>query len=545
MSRAVETLEAFLSGRIAQDELLQRLQADVAADAAAGGAWLQAIKSTGLRQSLSPELLARINAIATPGDQTLLRPEAHARTEPAPPLKPQDDTTRIRPVQELYASPGQTRLRPQGPVPAGADAADTGMVIRDRYVLQTILGQGGMGQVWKARDQLREQAHPFVALKLLSPDFEAHPDAYAALQSEAAKSQQLAHPNIATVFDFDLDRSAGRAFLTMELLEGQTLESYIRSAPSGHPRAQVLPILRGLAAGLAYAHTRKIVHSDFKPANVFLTDTGTAKILDFGIARVAREGQRVDEGFHAESLAALTMAYASPEMFRGDDAHPADDIYALGIVAYELLTGSHPFKRQRADKAAAQGLVPVRIKGLKSREWRAIQRSLSFDRATRWPDAAAFLKSLDGINPWIKALGATAVVLASVAAWSGYQNYLESKPQVPFSALAPEIQREFQQAMSEGNDALDFGTTRVTGPEATSALYREAFGSFASAYALHPKNPEADAGMRKTLDALSKQLQTADADTRTEARAVLAEYSSRYTVLSKYGPLNKLLRELD
>jgi serine/threonine protein kinase len=506
MSRAAETLEAFLSGRIAKEELLRRLQAEVAADPGAGAEWLQAVHAGPARQGLGAELLARIIAMATPGDETVLR-------QPAPAAE-------------------------------AALAPDTGMVIRERYVLESILGQGGMGQVWKARDLLREQAQPHVALKLLSPDFQAHPDAYAALQSEAAKSQQLAHPNIATVFDFDLDRSAGRAFLTMELLEGQTLESYIRSAPAGHPRAKVLPILRGLAAGLAYAHTRRIVHSDFKPANVFLTDTGTAKILDFGIARVTREGQLADDRFHAESLAALTMAYASPEMFRGEDAHPADDIYALGIVAYELLTGSHPFKRQRADKVAP-GPVPARIKGLKGREWRAIQRCLSFDRAARWQDAGAFLKSLDGINPWIKALGATAVVLASVAGWSGYQNYLESKPQVPFSALAPEVQREFQQAMSEGNDALDFGTTRVTGPEATSALYREAFGSFASAYALHPKNPDADAGMRRTLASLSQQLKTADADTRTEARAVLAEYSSRYTVLSKYGPLNKLLGELD
>lgn len=520
MSRAADTVEACLSGCIAQDELLQRLQSDMDANASARSEWLLAINATPRRQAMDPQLLIRINAIITPGDQTLLRPEAQT-------------------------GPGQTRLRPLGPAPAVTDAPDEGMVVRERYVLETILGQGGMGQVWKARDLLREKAQPFVALKLLSPDFEAHPDAYAALQSEAAKSQKLAHPNIATVFDFDLDRAAGRAFLTMELLEGQTLEHYIRNAPAGHSRAQVLPILRGLAAGLAYAHTRRIVHSDFKPANVFLTEAGTARILDFGIARVTREGQRADDQFHAESLAALTMAYASPEMLRGEDAHPADDIYALGIVAYELLTGRHPFERQRADNVAAAGIVPARIKGLRSREWRAIQRSLSFDRATRWHDASAFLKALEGINPWIKALGATAVVLASVAAWSGYQNYLESRPQVPFSALAPEVQREFHQAMSEGDDALDFGTRRATGQEAASALYREAFGSYASAYALHPKNPEANAGMRKTLDALSKQLKTAGRETRAEARAVLAEYSTRYTVLSRYAPLNKLLSELE
>ena len=106
-----------------------------------------------------------------------------------------------------------------------------------------------------------------------------------AMQREARKAQTLAHPNISTVYDFDRDGQI--IFMTMELLKGDPLDAFIKKNPNGIPREQAFGIVRGLCLGLAYAHNKNIIHSDFKPGNVFLTDDNRVKILDFGIARAA------------------------------------------------------------------------------------------------------------------------------------------------------------------------------------------------------------------------------------------------------------------
>src|ERR1700733_9961570 len=166
---------------------------------------------------------------------------------------------------------------------------DAGTVIRRRYVLQRLIGSGGMGQVWKAKDLVSEQAkdpNPFVAIKLLNANFEADPDAFVSLQRETRKSQELAHPNVATVYAFDTDDGgSGRAFMSMELLEGKPLDDVIDAHRAGMTRKDALPLITGMAKGLEYAHKKGIVHSDFKPGNVFVTRSGEPKVLDFGIAR--------------------------------------------------------------------------------------------------------------------------------------------------------------------------------------------------------------------------------------------------------------------
>src|SRR5690606_38448622 len=317
--------------------------------------------------------------------------------------------------------------------------------------LDSLIGHGGMGQVWKALDLVRESArdpNPWVAIKLLNPDFETHPDAFLTLQREATKSQQLAHPHIATVYDFDVDRVTGTAFMSMELLEGEPLDRHIAAAPRGRPRAEVMPLLKGLASGLAYAHSRGIVHSDFKPGNIFLTRDGTAKILDFGTARVTREARRTDDHFDAGRLSALTMPYASLQVIRSEDPHPSDDVYALGLVAYELLTGRHPFGARAADEASTQHLVPPRIRGIKAREWRAIRRALALERGQRWPDAGAFRKALDGVHPLIPVLAVAVLLLGVAGGASLWRNYQQAKPTVPFEALSAEVQTAFRAQMS-------------------------------------------------------------------------------------------------
>ncbi|MCP4043025.1 MAG: serine/threonine protein kinase, partial [Gammaproteobacteria bacterium] len=220
-----------------------------------------------------------------------------------------------------------------------------GMVLKDRFELLSKLGEGGMGVVYKAVDQLKVEAkdrNPYLAIKLLTGDFQSHPESFIALQRESSKAQKLAHPNIATVYDFDRDR--GTPYLTMELLEGDGLNVFIkRKIPvGGLPEEEAMQLVEELAAGLSYAHEHNLVHSDLKPGNCWLTNDGHAKLLDFGIARASKT--RADATgettvFDPGQLGALTPAYATVEMFDGQDPDPRDDLYAMACIAYELFTG--------------------------------------------------------------------------------------------------------------------------------------------------------------------------------------------------------------
>jgi hypothetical protein len=439
--------------------------------------------------------------------------------------------------------PDADALRRETPASPGIA---TGSVVRDRYRLESLIGAGAMGQVWKARDLLLEEAHdprPFVAIKLLSRDMQRHEDAYVALQREAGKARALAHPNIATVFTFDVDPGSGLAFIAMELLSGKPLDQLIREEPGGVPRERALAMIRGLASGLAYAHARGIVHCDFKPGNAFATSDGVAKILDFGIARLARDADRAEDAFDAGRFSALTPRYATREMLTGQQAHTADDVYALGLVAYELLSGRHPFGGRAADEVAAQGLGPAPLKDIGRREWRAIDRALALDRNRRWPDAQAFAEALEGVSPWVPALGALAAALAVAAAYSGYVGYAKSRPDVPFEALPQDVQLRFQQAMDLGDYAYRAGTEALSGSEALGVIY-DAVSQYADAYATHPRNPDAARALERALAAFGTRLDGASSSMRAEARAGLQSLVERHQVLAQYSPLVDLIEEL-
>src|SRR5512143_3488974 len=237
-------------------------------------------------------------------------------------------------------------------------APATPRILKQRFILDEKLGSGGMGTVYRAKDLRKVEAQdrqPYVAIKVLNNDFRAHPDAFIALQREASKSQGIAHPNIVSIFDFDKDGDV--PYMTMELLQGQELATLLKEYPNGLPDAILWPLVEGMCAGLKHAHEGGITHSDFKPGNVFVMRDGSAKILDFGIARAVRvhnyDGD--DTVFDPSKLAALTPAFASREMLQGDTPEPADDIYSLAVVIYLMLTGRHPYDRVRADEAAKQG----------------------------------------------------------------------------------------------------------------------------------------------------------------------------------------------
>ncbi|WP_233804800.1 serine/threonine protein kinase [Paraburkholderia sp. HP33-1] len=286
---------------------------------------------------------------------------------------------------------------------AGSPAHETikgiGDTLNNRFVLEECLGVGGMGTVYKALDLRKLEASdrkPYLAIKVLNVQFRGNPNSLVALQREARKAQVLAHRNIITVYDFDRDGPI--VYLTMEYLSGKPLSQLLRTPGyQGMPVRAALPIVRGMCAALAYAHERGFVHCDFKPANVFLTTNAEVKVIDFGIARVFQRPEEESDAtvFDPGSLGALTPAYASPEMIEHREPDPRDDIYALGCITYELLTGHHPFDRLSATQARNADFKPQRPPNLDTRQWRALRAALSFDRNTRMPSVVRFIGEFD------------------------------------------------------------------------------------------------------------------------------------------------------
>lgn len=422
-----------------------------------------------------------------------------------------------------------------------------GYRLRGRYLLDRLIGQGAMGQVWRAKDLLGEEArdrNPFVAVKVLNADFEGHSDAFVAMHREASRAQKLAHPNIVTVYVFDRDDASGRAFIAMELLEGRPLDRVIREAGAGGmARGQALPIIRGMAEGLAYAHRKGIVHCDFKPANVFLTADGTPKILDFGIARAAKAAVGRGGGADTQSddpddagFQGYTPAYAAPEALSGQPAGTAEDVFALGVVAFELLSGAHPFGRLSAQEARKAGIERPPLKGLKGREVRAIESALAFEPSQRPQDAGVFLRRLQGVPAMQKGLLAAVAFLVLTAGGLGYRNYLQSLPAVPLTRLPLAVQQQFHAKIGEGDASLAY--LRSSGDITASA---DAAEYFAEAYRLHPRDPQAVSGLETAAGyAIGWYGKSSD---RAEALRQLQLFRAKSPFYASYGPLQRAIRD--
>ncbi|MCP4701568.1 MAG: serine/threonine protein kinase [Gammaproteobacteria bacterium] len=318
----------------------------------------------------------------------------------------------------------------------GDAALEAGTVIKDNYRLESPLGEGGMGVVWKATNLAMEDGEvdesKFVAIKFLSRDFKQHPDAVKTLVREFNRYKDLGHPNI--VKAYDIGRISGTIFIVMEFLDGVPLDTFIKKHPQGVSLKEAESIIKGMAYALAYAHEgtmtharatqiearkKKVVHLDFKPGNVFYHEqTQIAKVIDFGISRYVEESDRNLTTYDVGELGAITEAYASPQMIAEMPPEPRDDIYGLACIAYELLTGKHPFEGKKADKAQHEKLTPARVAGLKKDEWQTLKLGLAFDRNERIPTAYAFA---DGLYPpkkpvpWAK-IGGVAALAAVVGA---------------------------------------------------------------------------------------------------------------------------------
>jgi eukaryotic-like serine/threonine-protein kinase len=272
----------------------------------------------------------------------------------------------------------------------------TDQLFADRYRLERRLGVGGMATVQLAFDTRLER---YVAVKLLAEHLAEDSNFVSRFRREALAVARLVHPNIVQVFDFGSEASSGRNFIVMEYVDGQSCAEILRDRGPLTPRDAV-DILAQACRGLDYAHRNGVVHRDVKPGNLLRNTDGVVKLADFGIAKAAEQSDITKVG-----SVLGTAAYLSPEQTRGEPAEPGSDLYALGVVAYQLLAGRLPYESASlTDLARLQEAGPPPPLDELNRDFppalaEAVARALARERASRFADAAEMEDALrDGLR---------------------------------------------------------------------------------------------------------------------------------------------------
>lgn len=270
-----------------------------------------------------------------------------------------------------------------------------------RYRLERRLGRGGMGSVYQATDVELERP---VAVKVVREDLVGSAETVQRFHREARLAASLSHPNVVTIHDFGVTKET-RAYLVMELLEGSTIRERLRET-ARFTTAQLLPVLHDVCSALDAAHRRQLVHRDLKPENIFLTRSSgrpTCKVLDFGIAKFLDVPSGMPTADTAPGVVVGTPLYMSPEQRQGGQPDPTWDLWALSVVAYEMLAGTHSLKelsRSRGAEAAGFGQLSdiASLTPDEAKAWRTFfDKTFAADLQLRPRSAEHFQSELDGI----------------------------------------------------------------------------------------------------------------------------------------------------
>ena len=326
------------------------------------------------------------------------------------------------------------------------DRLPTGAIVSGRFEIRQFLGQGGMGQVYEARDT---ELDVCVALKTINPAISSDELALSRFKKEVQLTRRVTHRNVCRVFDLGRHTPDGKAssefaFLTMELLEGETLSARLRRDKRLLP-SEALPIIEQVAEGLAAAHALGIIHRDIKPSNIILVsgDATRVVITDFGLARTVPARNNLDVQQSSMSLTERgrivgTLSYMAPEQLTGGPVTPSTDIYAFGLVMYEMVTGKRPF-------ADGIGLAEV---ARRLQESPPSPRAYQPDLDTRWEDAILGCLQVDPKSRFHCAKE----VVATISSPAG-----SPKPRIPLAAPSPNARPQPSEAFSARRLALGIG----------------------------------------------------------------------------------------
>lgn len=386
-----------------------------------------------------------------------------------------DDADKTR-----YAVNIPKRVSPQVTAPQ-ADVAE-GMLIKQRYMLESKIGSGGMSDIYRATDTFLQKAGVAdctVAIKVLQPQYVNQPEALQLLLQEAHKTQQLSHPNIVRVFDVDCDQQ--HHFIVMEFLDGESLEQVIkRYKPKGLPLKSACNLLQQIADALDYAHRTGIVHADLKPANIMVNRAGVVKVLDFGVSQTLQLNHDIyaaEQQSLTAPLSGYTPAYASPQLLAGNTPSVADDLFSFACLSYELLTSKHPFERLPADKAAAQNKQAAKPAHINVLQWLTLKRALQFDTKLRSTSIPKLMQRFTQ-QFWQPVAAALAVLLIGWGGWHYYQQQQEVVQQfeqktASIEAQQQQFQRLFDASPAEVLAAVSEPTGRAIQHEALLRLQQQ------------------------------------------------------------------------
>jgi TolB-like protein len=349
---------------------------------------------------------------------------------------------RAQPAIEV--SPVETEVDLQASERLEADAVSderltSGHMLSGRYRVVRVLGEGGMGVVYLATDE--QVVGETFAIKVLKEDL--GPEALELLREEVRKTRKLSHPNVVDVHSVNVDGT--KLYVLMEYLEGKSLDVLLAEEfGRGMPFSHAWPIIEDVGAALGNAHDHNIIHSDLKPANVFVTTSGRTKLLDFGIARISRGPL-----LHKRSgPLALTPAYASCEMLEGKEADTRDDIYSFACVIYEMLCGKRPFGELTALEVREAGAKPAPLGVLSRGQNAALAKALALDREARTGSVEELLGGLlADLKPRgrpLAVLGAASLVAAALFGYllldklwiSGRSLVVQAPPAQPAASVA-------------------------------------------------------------------------------------------------------------